>query len=227
MGAIAQDGESGMKRYDVIQGSPEWHKLRCGLFTASTFGKVLTPKTLKLSASAKMLENTIVAEQLTGDPVDEDDKDIYGEWGGTKYMQRGKALEPRAVELYELATGEKTEVVGFITNDAGTIGCSPDRLVGEHGGLQVKCLKPKNHVSLFFADEGEEVAAFEAKHIPQIQGEMWVAQRKWWDIWFYHPKMKPFCRRYERDVLYIARLEAALNQMIKNVAEKVARMKEQ
>lgn len=200
--------------HECIQGEPEWHKARAGVFTASTFGCVLTPSTLRLSASAQDLENQIIAEILTGDPIEDEEG-----FGGTLWTERGKALEPKAIELYELITGEETQRVGFITNDEKTIGGSPDRLIGVDGGLEIKCLKPKNHVALFRKRE------LEKDHMPQIQGLMMVTGRKWWDVMGYHPKMPPVIIRVERDVLYIAKLEAALNQMVKNVAEMVSTLR--
>lgn len=196
--------------HECLQGEPEWHKARAGVFTASTFGAILTPSTLRLSASSQDLENQIIAEILTGDPIEDEEG-----FGGTLWTERGKALEPKAIELYELITGEETQRVGFITNDDKTIGGSPDRLISIDGILEIKCLKPKNHVAMFRNRELDQ------DHKPQIQGLMMVTGRKWCDVMAYHPKMPPVIIRVERDVLYIAKLEAALKQMVRNVKETV------
>lgn len=207
--------------HDCIQGSPAWEKLRMGVFTASTFGKVLAPKTHKISASALQLENEIVGQILTGEYTGEDEDDGYDEeFGGSYFTERGKRLEPKAIQAYEMMTGNTVKRAGFITNDAGTIGASVDGLVGEDGIVEIKCLKRRNHVGLFRKRE------ISAKHFPQCQGQMHVVDgRKWCDNFFYHPKLKPFYIRLEKDVLYCAKLEAALNQMVKNVAEQVAEMR--
>jgi len=206
--------------HDVVQGSPEWYKLRLGKFTASTFGKVLTPKTHKMSASSIQLENEVVGQILTGEYDGEEGDDGYDdEFGGSYFTERGKRLEPKAIQAYEMMTGNTVKRAGFITNDAGTIGASLDGLLGKDGTVEIKCLKRRNHVGLFYKKE------ISAKHFPQCQGQLWVAKRKWCDNFFYHPKLKPFCIRLEMDVLYCAKLEAALNQMVKNVAEKVAEMR--
>jgi hypothetical protein len=38
--------------HNVSQLSDEWHRLRMGIPTASEFGRIITPKTMKLSAQA-------------------------------------------------------------------------------------------------------------------------------------------------------------------------------
>lgn len=206
--------------HDVVQGSPEWYKLRTGVFTASTFGKILTAKTHKVSASSIELENEVAGQILTGEYVGEDEDDGYDEeFGGSYFTERGKRLEPKAIQAYEMMTGNTVKRAGFITNDAGTIGASLDGLVGDDGTVEIKCLKRRNHVGLFYKKE------VSAKHFPQCQGQMMVAKRKWCDNFFYHPKIRPFVIRLEMDVLYCAKLEAALNQMVKNVADKVAELR--
>ncbi|MDE2233869.1 MAG: exonuclease, partial [Patescibacteria group bacterium] len=60
-----------MIEIDVLQGSEEWHKARTGIPTASHFSKIITPKTLKLSAESDHYENRLVAERLTGCPCDD------------------------------------------------------------------------------------------------------------------------------------------------------------
>ena len=58
MGRISDkviDGEY-MIFHPVAQRTPEWHALRLGLPTSSEFAKILTPKTVKISASAPDLE---------------------------------------------------------------------------------------------------------------------------------------------------------------------------
>lgn len=207
--------------HDVVQGSPEWYKLRCGVFTASTFGKILTAKTHKPSASAIQLENEVIGQILTGEYTGEDEDDGYDdEFGGSYFTERGKRLEPKAIQAYEMMTGNTVTRAGFITNDAGTIGASVDGLIGKHGIVEIKCLKRRNHVGLFFNAE------ISAKHFPQCQGQMLVLNdRKWCDNFFYHPRIRPFIIRLEKDIIYCAKLEAALNQMVKNVQTKIEELK--
>jgi hypothetical protein len=198
-----------MKTYDIEQRSPEWYALRLGKWTASSFDKLITPKTGKLSSQADAFENRCVAERITGDPIDD--------FGGTIWTERGKELEDEAVEYYELERNVDTEKVGFCTNDEGTYGCSPDRLVGEDGLLEIKCVAPHTLIGLLLSQDNEK------EYYPQRQGQLLVTGRKWVDILFYHPKIKPLLMRVERDEDYIKLLSDALEQSNKNIEEKLAK----
>lgn len=196
--------------HDVLQNSEEWHRLRCGVFTASVFSKIVTP-TGKYSAQAEDIEDGIVAEIITGTPSDD--------FGGTKWVERGKELEGDAVKLYEMLKDCEVKHMGFVTNDDGNIGCSPDGCVGDDGLIEIKCPKPKTHVKYCITGVIEDV------YKPQIQGQMLVTGRKYVDIISYHPEMKPAIIRVERDEEYIEKLSNALNQCIENVNKKLEIMR--
>lgn len=197
-----------MQIHECEQNSPEWYQARLGIITASMFKKVLTAKTMKLSASADEIENRIVAEILTGHEIEE--------FCGNGYTERGHELEPDAVSFYEMQTGMDTQEVGFITNDEGTIGCSPDRLVGGAGLLEIKCPAAHTHIkSLLSGGVGDD-------HKPQVQGQLFVTERKWVDVFSYHPELPPSIIRVERDEDYIEKLGGALKFLRANIEAKIA-----
>lgn len=179
---------------DCEQGSPEWLAVRLGRPTASCFSKLLTPKTMKPSASAKPYLNQLVAEWMLGYSP-KDDQSLF--------MERGHELEPKAIEFYEMTKGVDVQRVGFIMTDDGSAGCSPDGLVGEDGGLEVKCLGAIGHVDYLLNGDFSEYKT-------QIQGGLWITGRSWWDFLAYHPDMPPLLVRVERDEAYIAALAAAV-----------------
>ena len=77
---------------ELEQGSDAWLAARCGLLTASTIGKLITPKLqVADNETSRGLIETLVAERLTGhiDP-------IYP----NADMQRGTMDEPYARDLY-------------------------------------------------------------------------------------------------------------------------------
>jgi hypothetical protein len=174
--------------HSVVQGSSEWLAVRSGIPTASCFDKIITPKG-KPSAQAEKYLHKLLAERLMGHPVIE----FTGPW-----LERGKELEADAAAYYESMREVTCERVGFITNDAGTIGCSPDRLVGDDGLLELKVPAEHTHVAYMLT------RAVDAEYYPQVQGQIWVAQRKWLDIMSYHPEMPAVVIRVERDDKYIA-----------------------
>ncbi len=183
-----------MKLIDVIQGTPEWLAARLGIPTASKFDQILTPGG-KPSKSAEGYLRVLLAERIMGHPVTE----FVSTW-----MDRGTQTEADAVAHYELNRDADTVKIGFCTNDAGTIGASPDRLVGEDGLLEVKCPSEKVHMGHLLdgtiADD----------HKPQVQGQLWIAERQWCDVLSYHPDLPPALIRVERDEEYIGKLTAAV-----------------
>lgn len=197
--------------HDFEQNSPEWYAARMGIITASTFPKVLTAKTMKLSASAEEIENRIVAEILTSG-------DNEG-FSGNMWTERGHDLEPDAVALYEMTTGNSTTEVGFITNGEKTIGCSPDRLVGKDGGLEIKCPAAHTHIASYLSGSVAD------DHKQQVQGTLMITKRKWWDVMSYHPELPPSIVRVKHDEEYIGHLEDALNQMVANIQNKISKLK--
>jgi len=165
-----------MKILDVEQNSPEWYAARAGMPTASEFSKIVTSKG-EPSKSIEEYAITLAGETYTGGPMDP--------WAGNKYTDRGKDTEADAIAFYEFARDVTIERVGFVTNDDETVGCSPDGLVGDDGGVEIKVLKPENHIKalMYFRKNGKCPPTY----VQQTQGQMWIAERKWMDLFFYHP----------------------------------------
>lgn len=180
--------------HNVTQGTTEWLAVRAGIPTASCFDKIITPKG-KASTQCERYMHKLIAERLMGHPTIE----FQGPW-----LDRGKELEADAALYYESIRELETERVGFVTNDAGTIGASPDRLVGEDGLLELKVPAEHTHVAYMLT------RAVDAEYYPQVQGQLWVTERKWLDIMSYHPEMPPAIIRVERDEKYINALAAAV-----------------
>jgi hypothetical protein len=104
------------------QYSPEWWTARRGVPTASEFHKLLTAKTMKLSASADGY-----AAQLIGDVFDP----LYPrvDRAVSEAMRVGTEREPEARSYYALERGVDVQQVGFCLDDTGRFGCSPDGLI--------------------------------------------------------------------------------------------------
>ena len=182
---------------DCEQGSAEWEAARLGVATASNCAKILTP-TGRLSSSRDEYVGTLLAEWALGEPV--------SEFGGTYHTERGKALEPQALAHYRFQTGQEARSVGFVYRDSDRLaGCSPDALVGDTGGLELKCPSPGNHLIWWL--HGRATGEIPRKHMPQVQFSLWVTQRKWWDWMSFHPDLPPFLVRIAPDSKWQAALD--------------------
>lgn len=184
-----------MKIHNVQQGTQAWLELRAGIPTASAFDNIIT-KSGKPSTSAEKYMLTLLAERLMGHPIAEH---------VSLWMARGSTLEKEAIAFYELQRNIDTVPVGFITDDDGRYGASPDRLVGDEGLLEVKA--PKEYVHLGYLLESG--TAYEAYRV-QVQGQMWITGRQWCDVLSYSPEMPWALCRIERDEKFIQLLSEAV-----------------
>lgn len=204
---------------DLEQGSEEWLEARRGIVTASVVGQLLTP-TGKPARNdySRRLTLSLVAERITGyiEPVWVNDD-----------MLRGQLDEPIARELYRehFSEGEEVTTTGFqIRDDWGfKLGASPDGLVGEHGGLEIKCPRAKGHIGTILADE------VPAHHVPQIQACLLVSGREWWDFVSYHGGLKPYVKRVYADPKWaeaivdaVATFEQLAEEMVHTYLERTA-----
>lgn len=198
-----------MQLHNVEQGSSEWLLVRLGIPTASEFDKIITP-TGKASTQCEGYSERLLAEYLLGYPVET--------FGGNSWTDRGKELEPHAVRFYEGHIEIETVPVGFCTDDAKTMGASPDRLVGDEGLLEIKCPAPQTHVHYLLTGE------IDKGYYPQVQGQLLVTGRKWVDWLSYHPEMPPVIIRVERDEEYLnimAKLLAEFTEKLEKKREKL------
>lgn len=193
------------------QGTDAWRKARLGVVTGSGFASLLTNKTLKPSEQAKAYMAKLVAETLIGEPIEEP---------GSAFMDRGTEMEPEARGWYEFAQGVDVEQVGFITTDDGRVGCSPDGLVGEDGGLELKCPAAHTHAA-YAMDPDALVLAYRG----QVQAGLYVTGRAWWDIVSYNPVMEPVLVRVLPDPTYRAALEPVLAKFLADMDAALARMR--
>jgi hypothetical protein len=180
---------------DLVQGTSEWNYTRAGIPTSSQFERIMTPSG-KVSKQAEMYLYQLLAERMMKHPVVE----FHSHW-----MDRGSQMEAEAVNFYQFTRDVSTEKIGFITNDAGTIGASPDRLVGTDGLLEIKVPKESTHVA-FLMQSGSAYDEYKT----QTQGQLWIAEREWNDLVSYHAEMPEAIIRIERDEPFIRMLSDAV-----------------
>ena len=188
-----------MQIIDVEQGSDEWLEARRGIPTASEFSKLVT-STGKASTQANDYINLLISERLGA--VSES---FTNEW-----MERGVELESAARAWYAFQTEIEPTQVGFVLNDAGTAGASPDAIF-DGGGLEIKCPSPKVHISYLRANKCP------AAYIGQVQGCMWICERETWDFLSFHPELPPLLVKVARDEDYIAKLSQRVTEITETI----------
>lgn len=203
-----------MKIHDVDQRSPEWYALRCGMPTASEFSRVVT-STGDASKSASGYAIQLAAEMFAGRTIDA--------WEGNAWTERGRELEDEAIARYEFQTDLETAPVGFVTDNNGIIGCSPDRLVGHDGLLEVKALKAERHIQaiLYFEKHGH----CPPDYVQQTQGQILICQRQWCDLVFYHPELPMLTIRQTRHIIFGERLLRSIATVINERDDVLAKLR--
>ena len=198
-----------MEIINCEQGQPEWFAARTGIVTASEFQTLLMKgKGGGDSATRRTYMRKLAGEIITGEP---------SEGFTNAHTERGKAMEPEARDLYAFMADCEPQQVGFIKS--GRKGASPDSLIGDQGGLEIKTRLPHLMIELLEKDE------VPPEHIAQIQGGMWVAEREWWDFVAYWPKLPLFVKRVYRDEAYIKTLASAVNQFNEELDALVSRIR--
>jgi hypothetical protein len=183
--------------FDCEQGTPEWKAARLGIPTASEFATVMRTKGKAADGSSKERRTYIhklIGEILTGEPA---------ESYSNPHMERGKVMEDEARDFYALQTNTDPERVGFIRN--GHKGASPDSLIGKSGGLEIKTALPHIQIERLLRNE------LPSEHVAQVQGNLWVSEREFWDFVSYWPKLPLFVKRVYRDEAFIKELSGAVD----------------
>ncbi len=153
---------------NIDQNTDEWLALRAGKFTASTdFQQLVTGK----KDTYNKLMRKKAAEKITGQL-------ILNEYTNAN-MQRGNELEQAAIDAFQMETGLIIDQVGFVEGSEW-YGCSPDGLIGEDAGIEIKCKDIHTHFGCF-------VDGYDTTYKWQIQGSLFVTGRKVWYFVSYNP----------------------------------------
>ena len=194
--------------HDVAQYSDEYDRLRLGIPTSSNFHKIITPQG-KPSKQWREYACVLIAERILQQKI---------EFYNSPAMERGLIVEADAVDWYEFDQDVTTQRVGFITDDNHTLGCSPDRLVGAEGLLEIKAPLPHTQVDYWISGEISE------RFRPQLQGQLYISQRSWVDIVCWHDVLPKLVMRVEPEEKFIEALDRELrifNYFIEQVMEKI------
>lgn len=195
-----------LKTYSNLeQGSQSWLDARCGLLTASTIGRLITPATLKVAdnETSRGLTMQLAAERITGH-VDY----VHP----TFDMQRGTDDEPFARDVYREHFAPVDEI-GFMVRDFGSyrIGFSPDGLVGEDGAIEIKSRRPKEHLKTVLKGLPP------LENMAQLHAGLLVSGRKWIDYVSYSAGLPLWVTRVHPDPRWVDAIHASAEQFDINV----------
>lgn len=160
------------------QRTDAWYQARKGRITASQVGAILgnAPYATRADVMRRMVR------EWHGAPA---------EFEGNIATEHGTRNEAGALTEYIMETGERVEDVGFVTREDWA-GCSPDGLIGDDGGLEIKCP---------FGLRKDETPAFKSifdqpHYYDQVQFSLWVTGRDWWHFYQWSPRGTMLERMY-------------------------------
>lgn len=196
----------GVLAHDCEQLSEEWFAIKLGKLTASQASNLITPAGKPSSQIKATIARNLAEKQGFQDPA---------VIPMTPWMERGVEWEPEARAWFEVDRDLDTESIGFIEDESGYFGASPDALVIDwhpEGGnicvpLEIKVPMPSTHIEWLM--DGE----LPKKHLAQVHFQMITMQVDWAYFMSYHPEMKPLIIKAERNS-YTEALEDAIDVYI-------------
>lgn len=195
--------------YDIEQGSDAWHALRCGIVTASIMKNFITAKTLKTAANEKTrsIIYELAAQRITNY--------VEPEYIGYD-MMRGHEEEAIARDLYS-AKIWPVKQCGFITReiDGIIVGYSPDGLIEDDGGIEVKSRDHKFQVQTIIAD------AVPDEFMIQLQTGLFTSGRKWIEFISYSGGLPMFTKLVEPIAEYQDAIYGAIIESEKQIKETI------
>lgn len=194
-----------MEVFDLEQGEEEWFQARLGIPTASKFATVMAKGEGKTRSEYM---RKLAGEIITGEPA---------EGFSNIHMDRGKVMEDEARETYWFVENAEIRRVGFIRN--GNKGASPDSLVGDDGGLEIKTALPHIQIDRLERDR------LPPEHRAQVQGNLWLSEREWWDFVSYWPRLPILTVRVYREENYIKTMADEIDRFNDELAELVERIR--
>jgi hypothetical protein len=188
------------------QGSEQWENIRAGRFTSSEWWKLMEcgkrlmtpeelaarPKTGKGSKTTQVPDPSLMSERGITYIRQKVSEVLTGKPKPSAYaypLIYGKETEPDAVEYFEKVTGLICEETGFhpYTDHAGG---SPDRLIGEKEGLEIKCpFQSENQVDYLMLTDFYDLKSLYPEYYWQCVTLLKFTGRELWHFVTYDPRM--------------------------------------
>lgn len=193
------------------QYSDEYWQAKKGKPSASQFHRIITPAKWEYASGAYTYACELVAQDY------DYNYGMHDEFA-TSAMRNGTIIEPEARRAYEFYTGCDVEQVGLCVSDCGRFVCSPDGLVGDDGGIELKHPTAATHVKWLMA------GGVPAEHVAQCHGFLLVTRRAWITFMSWYPGMPPLMARITPDEKTVKLAEALerFDRTLNEIRNKIA-----
>jgi predicted phage-related endonuclease len=155
---------------DLDQKSWNWFRARAGKVTGSELKNLITDKFAIRAWKTDMPNSYLhrkLAEKWRGEALQS--------FGGNQQTDQGVIYEERARKFFASLLETDIETVGGIESDDEKCWCSPDGIIGETTGLEIKCPNADTIVGWLLSGDGVP-----EEHVLQVQFSLWVSGFKYW-----------------------------------------------
>jgi putative phage-type endonuclease len=199
----------------ISQGTDEWKAMRVGKVTASRVADVIAETKSGPAASRATYMGELIAERLTG---------TWADKFTSAAMQHGTEYESEARKAYCFYNDVVVEEVPFVDHPTIAMsGASPDGLIGNVGGLEIKCPNTSTHIEYVLTGN------IPKKYLTQMMWQMACCELSYVDFVSYDPRLPEELRywhkRIHRDDETIGDLEVKVSKFIAEIDEKIDALK--
>jgi predicted phage-related endonuclease len=191
------------------QGGDAWQTGKLGVPSVSNFYRAIAKK-------GSETRNGYIME-LVGQIATKTFDEING-----KALEHGRNNEAAARAAFEFETGKKVHQVGMIYGPNRRYLCSPDGLIGDDEGLEIKSpLTARVHADFLCNQK------VKSEYEIQVNGSMWVSKRKAWHFCSFHPAFKTKLigiKTFEPDRELFERLDNEIPSFLKDLDEALAKI---
>ncbi len=96
--------------------------------------------------------------------------------------------------------------------------CSPDRLISDKKGLEIKCPELKTHIKYCL------LGGLPLEYKMQVHGSMYICNADEWDFFSFHPQYEHFLITIERDWDIDRAIHKALDDFCNKLADAKAKI---
>lgn len=188
------------------QKSWEWFRARAGKVTGSEIKNLITDKLAIRKWTTEMPNSYLhrkLAEKWRGEALQS--------FGGNQQTDQGILWEDRARKHFASYLEADIETVGGIESNDERCWCSPDGIIGETTGLEIKCPNADTHIGWLLAGGIPE------EHVLQVHFMLWVSGFSEWKFLSYCNDFPHLAVTVERESLMCALISDAVEEFNKRL----------
>lgn len=192
------------------QGSPEWFAACAGNIGASSIDKIIT----STGARSKQREDFLL--QLAGERITGKQEETFQ----STAMKNGKDREAGARALFEMLHNVEVKQCALVyKNEWKLCHCSPDGLIGDKKGIEIKNPMMKTHIKYLLNN------TLPTDYLLQIQMSLYVTERETWFFMSAYEGLPPLIIEVQRNDKLIEIIDKEINEFNQELLTLVEKIK--